>query len=107
MVIQVEQEAIVSGIWALSTEAGHRSHEGANADSALVDWLRPYPPHNPSHPTLSLLYTFPPFYLLVADFLHFLCLIVELHLLAVGAVVWLGRANIRFGMVVRTASNEP
>lgn len=44
MVIQVEQEAIVSGIWALSTEAGHRSHEGANADSALVDWLRPCPP---------------------------------------------------------------
>lgn len=46
MVIQVEQEAIVSGIWALSTEAGHRSHEGANADSALVDWLRPCPPQS-------------------------------------------------------------
>lgn len=37
----------MSGIWALSTEAGHRSHEGANADSALVDWLGPCSPPPP------------------------------------------------------------
>lgn len=39
----MEQEAIVSRIWALGAEAGHRSHEGANAHSALVDWSWPYP----------------------------------------------------------------
>lgn len=45
-VIQVEQEAIVRRIWALAAEAGHRSHEGANAHSALVDWswFYTYPP---------------------------------------------------------------
>lgn len=42
-VIQVEQEGIVSRIWVLGTEAGHRSHEGANAHSALVDWSWLYP----------------------------------------------------------------
>lgn len=42
----MEQEAFVSRIWALGAEAGHRSHEGANAHSALVDWfwLYPHPP---------------------------------------------------------------
>lgn len=45
----MEQEAIVSRIWALGAEAGHRSHEGANAYSALVDWSWPYtqPPAEP------------------------------------------------------------
>lgn len=109
MVIQVEQEAIVSGIWALSTEAGHRSHEGANADSALVDWLRPCPPpRNPSHLTSSLLYAFPLFHnFLMVRFLHFLRLVVKLHLLAAGAIVRPGRVNIHFGMVARSGSNEP
>lgn len=105
MVIQVEQEAIVSGIWALSTEAGHRSHEGANADSALVDWLRPRPPAPPpkSIPpdiiitirvsSISQLFDGP-----------FSTLPVPCHQTA---PVWSGRVDIHFGMVARTASNEP
>lgn len=55
-VIQLEQEAIVSRIWALGTEAGHRSHEGANAHSALVDWSWSHPPHLPTTTFLSLLF---------------------------------------------------
>lgn len=66
-VIQVEQEAFVNRIWALGTEASHRSHEGANAHSALVDWFWFYPPSStpppihplppPSQPPHSLLFS--------------------------------------------------
>lgn len=55
----MEQEAIVSRIWALGAEAGHRSHEGANAHSALVDWswLYPQPPTEPPITFLCLSHT--------------------------------------------------
>lgn len=59
-VIQVEQEAIVSRIWALGAVAGHRSHEGANAHSALVDWSWLYPPPTTTPPPLSLYLFSPP-----------------------------------------------
>lgn len=51
----MEQEAIVSRIWALGAEAGHRSHEGANAHSALVDWSWPYP-QSPAEPPVTFLW---------------------------------------------------
>lgn len=51
----MEQEAIVSRIWALGAEAGHRSHEGANAHSALVDWSWQYP-QPPAEPHVTFLW---------------------------------------------------
>lgn len=54
----MEQEAIVSRIWALGAEAGHRSHEGANAHSALVDWSWLYPPPTTSPPSFAVPFFF-------------------------------------------------
>lgn len=51
----MEQEAFVSRIWALGAEAGHRSHEGANAHSAFVDWFWPYT-QSPAEPPVTFLW---------------------------------------------------
>lgn len=91
-VIQVEQEAIVSRIWALGTEAGHRSHEGANAYSALVDWfwLCPSPHSTLPNTTASMLYLLfsPPIRFIHDYFFHTFHVLSSKHLLNSGTICW-------------------
>ena len=110
----MEQEAIVSRIWALGAVAGHRSHEGANAHSALVDWSWLYPPPTTTPPPLSLYLVLSPlpqtvFMVIFPDFLFYL---IKPHLSSVNPAALLQRAwnrSITICMVARIVqqvSNE-
>lgn len=88
----MEQEAIVSRIWALGAEAGHRSHEGANAHSALVDWSWLYPPPTTSPPSLQYLFSFSSHTLInifIVIFPHFLFPLIKPYMSTVKPAVLL------------------
>lgn len=110
----MEQEAIVSRIWALGAVAGHRSHEGANAHSALVDWSWLYPPPTTTPPPLSLYLVLSPSrkLFLWSSFLTSFFYLIKPHLSSVKPAALLQRAWNRsiticvVARIVQQVSNE-